>query len=761
MAMVYENQEFPYFKADKRTEEMFKEIVTILDKWSVTKTAEPDDECNGIISTVYRLYETKDFGPELIVRVVHILAQYDDDQEKSNNLKEKFKILFDFWSSQVVPEMQKYFKRDNAAIRVNATVGLLSKLINSEIELHMSKDVDQLTKNKFTIVTTNVPNLLLINIYKHHKEKCGSLLKSQNIFIEPEKIKNEQVWKDLKDLVARDVKLNVFVDCTRGKLEDLGSILNFKEFNFILVASNEDQSQKLRRIFRKKKIIPNHVDLNYKWSDLTEESQTKLLQTKVTFQNNSEITLKELLADAINLELNQVQSDLDDFLSSMDNKLFNLLVEQHEIQINSDAEDDSKVKNFEILYQNRKFVNKGTGFKYEISQEKLIKINANNKYVLIADIAGSGKSWVVKNISKLIRQQYPTRWVTYVDLKQFIKEFKEQKLKTNFASFFIEKILKPKTEFEVEIFKKLYKNGKVSIIFDGFDEIAPDCADFVADLAQLFDQNDGNQLWIVTRDYFEVNLQQKLAISNTFKLDELTVEDGVNFIVDSWILKDFIIPNNFKTKDEFIDYKNSSPNLEKYQQKARQIVQKVTMTKNRSVGLPQLFSMIADGFKDDNNLVMDLRGAKIFTKFVNAMYTRWADHKGTIRKDASVQSQDYELKFKEIHQFCAIFSLFPELIEILFPDYDKSEWPETEIIAGGIINKIGSSYSFIHETFREFFIADFIFKNLKKPKIAPLLIQVLTIHKYGIIRMFLNDFIDSYSMLEKVQLELEKSVQKF
>jgi len=161
MGMVYENQEFPYFKDDKRTEEIFKEILAVIDKWSITKEIEPDDECDGIISTVYRLYESKDFEPELIVRVVNILAQFDDDPEKSNYLQEIYKILFEFWFNYVVPEMKNYFKRDKVVIRINATVELLSSLSNSKIEFTTSKDMEQLTKNKVTIVTTNVPKLLL------------------------------------------------------------------------------------------------------------------------------------------------------------------------------------------------------------------------------------------------------------------------------------------------------------------------------------------------------------------------------------------------------------------------------------------------------------------------------------------------------------------------------------------------------------------------------------------------------------------------
>jgi len=759
MCLVYDNKFLPYYKHATDIRDKFDVIVKSIDKWSANDPDPPGDECGGIISSVFR-YKKLQFNLEMIVRAVQILVMYDDDPEHSAYLQEKFQELFDFWFTQVVPEMHKYLHKNKFVIRINATVELLPSLSKSKIEFSTTKNVEQLTKNKITIVTTNVPRLLFINIHKQLQENFGCLLDSQNIFIEPEKIKNVQVWKDLMHLLAKDVNLNIFVDCTNGYLNNLSSIIKFEEFKLILVASNEEQSIKLNSICIKKESKPITVDINYNWNDLTEESQIMLIQSKITFQTNPKISLIDLLSKNMNPDRNEVEKIIDDFSSTINDHVFNLLVDRQKISINSNADDSNKIK-FGILFRNRNFLNKGINFKNEFSQEKLISVTANNKYVLISDIAGSGKSWVVKNISKIIMKQNPTRWVTYVDLKQFIENFKKQHENFEFSNFFILNILKTKTKFEAEIFKKLYKIGKVSIIFDAFDEIAPDCAEFVADLAKSFEFNDGNQLWIVTRDYFEVNLQRKLGIFDVYKLNEFTEDDGVNFIVVSWILMDL----NDPTVNDFENFLQNSPNLTKYQDIAKKIVQKVATTKNQSIGLPQLFSMIADGFKDDKVMLDDMKRAKIFTHFVNTMYTRWADFKGILRKQASVQSQDYELNFKELHQFYAILSLFPELVDELFPDYDISEWPEVEIIAGGLLNKIGSNYSFNHETFREYFVADFIFKAIKKPRIKKqivnLLIKVLTIQKYGIIRMFLNDFIDNPSIMEKAQLELEKSVEKF
>jgi len=761
MSLVYDNKNLPYYEHAKDIRDHFDGIVKSIDKWSTNDLEKPDDECDGIISSVFHCKKEK-FNLELIVRAVHILVMYDDDSEHSAYLQRKYESLFKFWFDRVVPEMQNYFKNNKEAIRINTIVELLSNLSKSEIKFKASKNMEQLTENKVTIVITNVPRLLLLNINKYLLMKFGGMLNSQNVFIEPEKINNDQVKKDLVHLYSENVKLNVFVDCTKGRLDCLNKILDYDNLNIILV-SNEKESTKLIENCNRKEISLKIEDINYKWSDLEEESQKMLLKTKVTFQNNSKILLKELLTNNTNPDENEHKRIIEDFSNIINDHIFNLIVDKQEIFINSNVE-DSKVKNFENLFQKRNFLKKGIKFKNEISQEKLISITAHNKYVLISDVAGSGKSWVVKNISKIIMKQDPTRWVTYVDLKLFVKKLKKQPKNLEFENYFIENILKLKTEetkFEVEIFKKLYRNGNVSIIFDAFDEIAPKCAEFVTDLAKSFGSNDGNQLWIITRDYFEVNLKDELKIDNVYKLSELIEEDGINFIVNYWILKD----SKEQPIKDFEKHKENSPNFTQYLEKAKRIVKKVDMSKNQSIGLPQIFSMIADGFKDDTDMLDDdLKRSNIFGKFVQKMYTRWFK-KGKLQEDASVKSQDYKLNYKKLHQFVAIYSSFPKYIDSFFPKCKINEWPETDIIAGGFLNKIGSSYSFTHETYREYFVAEFISKAIKEPtiekEIVELLVKVLTIQKYGIIRMFLNDFIEKYSILKEVQLELEKSVEKF
>ena len=274
--------------------------------------------------------------------------------------------------------------------------------------------------------------------------------------------------------------------------------------------SNESQSEIIVQNLEnsRSRVNPERVKINYKWSDLTENCQKLLLETKINFQNNSQILLKDLL-------------EFDGVDEIINSQLLNFLVEKIKISINNKTGQNLNDEFCELLFKPRKFekknkenetISKGS---FKIHQNNILIDNKNEKYILISDRAGKGKSWAMKNFSKLLREQNPTKWVTYVDLKQFIEEFRQQENELEFSSFIIEKILKPKQKFEASIFKRFYNDGKVFILFDGFDEIAPNCAEFVTKLAKSFYYNGGNQLWIATRDYFEIDLKEHLQFEKS------------------------------------------------------------------------------------------------------------------------------------------------------------------------------------------------------------------------------------------------------
>ena len=155
---------------------------------------------------------------------------------------------------------------------------------------------------------------------------------------------------------------------------------------------------------------------------------------------------------------------------------------------------------------------------------------------------------------------------------------------------------------------------------------------------------------------------------------------------------------------------------------------------------------------------------EVYKEFIKIQILRWSKEKGEISENTSV-NQSKVLSHREVHQLYAMISLFPKSSEFCDLDIIDCNWDDVEIIACGIISKKDGTHYFPHETFREYYAADFVIRVIcgRKPEIENLckyLIIFLTIEKYGVIRMFLNEAINDDIVKTKINLYMSK-ISKF
>ncbi|KAL7015557.1 hypothetical protein ACKWTF_016520 [Chironomus riparius] len=592
----------------------------------------------------------------------------------------------------------------------------------------------------------------------------------------------------------------IIVDCSEESgsfLNQYADILSRQTANFIFVLKNGYESDELVQILEKKMGIRERITIDYSWNDLTIESQDLLLQREISLQNSPKILLKTIENVSADQHLNN-----ETFQNIVDSQLLNLLMDKStEIHINKNNIQELKSDEFfEAIFQTRNFVK---NFSKEIEKKlsidefesqkstksfnnieideqnesvkftEVIKISEsislsdqldevqNQKYVIISDTAGTGKSWMLKNIGNILQNKYPDRWQTYIDLNQFTDEFKSF-CNENFVDFMIKKIIKPKEKFEEKIFKQLYKNGKVVILFDGFDEICSECTDPMIKVLESFEHNNGNQLWITTRDYFQVSIQEKLKIDVVYKLDEFPKDYGENLISLSWILMEL------KEKSSKIDIKSlnqilkqNPKKLEHYQQKAKSLLNKIPKINNRKIGYPLFYKIVSEIYKDklDDEIIMTLYST--YKEYTIKQYKIWSNEKGKIWNEDSIRVQMDGVNFVLVHQFHAMESLFPKIT--VFCDLKKENigWPEIQIVNFGLINK----NVFIHETFCEFYAAEFVLRVIEKElwetheDFFKFFISLLTEKKFDVVRMFINEAWNSISL--KLELNIKNFADQF
>jgi len=751
LCLVYENNGRPYYQGDEDKEREFEDILNEYRMYG-DPNQDLDDECGGIISEVYKKHESKIYH-NLITIAPQIQVQCHKNGQKLKYFKlQKYKFIFTFFDN-LIPELEKYnfVKRQNVR-DINKISNILVEIPKLRIGFLILKEPKYLLRHPFVVVTTNQPKLLLLYAYKYLRNKDGNLLDVKNLFISPKAMRKST---SLEDVIKKSKPQHVIVDCS----EEIDQNLIFTDkSNFMFIVRTEAKAKELVEIIEQREMSVEEIKMDYSWQDLTNKSKIELLQgSKVDFQDNVKFSLSDLFSDV---------SCLDEII---DDHTLNLLIEKSQISLNSKIKDEGVDKNFPILFQPRTFQSIDVGSTHLnqtegessashqnapviISCDQLIENVKESKYVLISDIAGTGKTWALKNIADQLRCTYPTKWTTFVDLKEFIQEFKLTEIIENFTNFMIKNILKLTNNFEEKIFTKLYENGNVDILFDGYDEIAPDCVANVLRLFKSFQSNNGNQMWIATRKFFEESLTKELKLSTVYKLNKFAHGEEIKILALNLIVND----------QGFI---NCSTNYKKQNQIANNFIMYILKHDMQSMNFPIfLFKMLADVLKKydiemlDNNILIP----KVYAELVKLQSLRWSHDKGELMKIASAKPiYANNLNYRKLHQLFAMKSFFPESTVFCDLNFNRHGWSDEEIIACGVLDKKDGAFYFIHQLFQHYYAADFIVRCLEGKVQNPInlceyLIKILTLSKYKIVRLFLNYAIGERQVPNKINQKMPK-----
>lgn len=771
LSLVFENKENPYYEFDDEKTKEFEQIVTAYRKYEETQL-DLDDGCGGILSNVYQKYKEDEKHCELIVIAPQIQVEFDDNKEEIKKLESKYELLFKFMENHVMHEMERFnLKSRNDVRNFNNISTIFLEIKNLSQNIKILKNANNFNGKNYVIVQTNVQKLFLLNSFVNLQEKYKSLLNARNIFTSTDILEKSS---NFDQLLLRTKPLYVFINCTSQPKLNFKNLQKKKISTFIFVVKCKSDFEKVKEFLQQEGITADEISENFTWNDLSYESQNYLVQSKVLFQECTSLSLVDIIPVSMKTQEQPLTKNI--FEELIDDDLLNLLIERQEIKLNSRITDQSINKNFKFLFQPRKFLRIQKNMKSQLpndntisilTHEQLLESVKNEKFVVISDIAGTGKSWQLIKTGEILRNIYPKKWTSYIDLKQCIRAFKSFENNQDFELFLINHILKPENEFESKIFKTLYESGNVIILFDGLDEIAPDYIEFVHKLIKSFKFNNGNQLWIATRDYFENELKEKLKINTVYKLDKFTQEENNFMLATNWLLHDFEKNLDDIPENNFLKWIENSPNYQSYQKTAQDLTAKILFSDDQSIGSPLFYKMTADIFKDDKNQIVKVTVPEVYKKFIKIQFLRWSKEKGEIRENASVeQNINNTLSHREIHQLFAMISLFPECSEFCDLDIIDCNWKVDEIVACGIVSIKDEIYYFPHETFREYYAADFIVRVIcgKKPDIINLckyLIMFLTIKKYRVIRMFLNEAISDDTVDKKIIQHMPKISKEF
>lgn len=556
------------------------------------------------------------------------------------------------------------------------------------------------------------------------------------------------------------------------------------------------------------------------FKDLNKDSQDKVLERPVNFQGR-DISLNRLI-------------DKDSASEIIDQASLSRLLEEN-IQIGDTRAFSSigYVGGEEGYYISRKFHSQR--IKTDILKEKdFSKPKAlAQKVAIIANDPGVGKSTVLTSIALRMKKESSALWVVRVNLNDYTVKGKENSLeKIDFDENEAEKAIDfvskmaisgdskdAKIQLQRKFFKaglkkcknsngEEFKNPKIVILFDGFDEISPSYKAKTTNLIKALKGSEVIQLWVATRVHEKDHLEEELE-SPVYILNPLTESNQIDFLSKFWKwnlkfykdpysqevcdrtyedilehLKEIKLPNVFFTGQLTEDISNI---LNDYPLEAvdklvelREVIDKLNFTSYTKGLLDQWNKSISDGDKKFTLIPLHLRMLTevvfkkqfqlpkilglfdIYYDFVNLKFNIFYDEKGKVGSTVASDDvrEDHVQNLCEKYQELALKLFYPELSQIEFKAKDK-----IKLARSGILNLKEDQLEFIHRSFAEYFFSEYLVRNLENEQVQKLLLEkFLQEHDYGLIREFFNGHLEknptSINLTEAVKTLMAKELER-
>lgn len=476
---------------------------------------------------------------------------------------------------------------------------------------------------------------------------------------------------------------------------------NFKElFEYaeeVVKPEMEKAIPKLKHLFDENKKIS--------YNDLTRPMKAKISHSEINFQG-----VETMFCQLIN-------EDVEILSSLTSSEIREILVFNGTISISQLCDTNLKYgfikKTFQINSQNPN-ISKIEEFTFE-----QLKLNMlDKKIILLADHAGTGKSTCFKQFTNDLKheKEFMNSWVSFVNLRKQSNIFDQHlvsagNLQSDEIISILMKTVEAKNEIEQKIFQKLFNEGKVILLFDGVDEVCPKYTNLLMKIfTELKNSDKGNKMWISTRIHYAKTLEDLLQI-NSFKFAPFKQNELQNYIKNILQAKDVADTNR---QNEIIAKIQSTFNIisthidngiESINNPLMVAIISELCIENaielESANLYNIFALAIRRQVDEN-----LKKIPDYERDPNSAYTKWEIHEILALK--VIIGDDFDDNLFSLNDLAIINKW--EL------ERQKNIWTKDMIQRYGFVIVTfdsadeRSSIDFIHRTYAEFFVADFLLK---------------------------------------------------
>lgn len=379
-----------------------------------------------------------------------------------------------------------------------------------------------------------------------------------------------------------------------------------------------------------------------------------------------------------------------------------------------------------------------------------------DKIIVIAGGPGIGKTTALTNLSIRTKMEHPSYWVIKIN---FI-DYTDQLLNTTFNSLdnvadFICAAADIQQEFERKFLEaQIKQEGHIVLFFDGFDEICPKYKEKVVRMLRLLKETNVERVWVTTRLRYQQELVDCLQVTS-YQLIPFSAKDQKRFIKEFWL--ETLSPDVYNNPNT----KRSIKRLNKH------FVESTDNEMRKFIGIPlqtrlitEVYKQQSQQFQDGNFVDFDLQA--LYARFIENRYRIYCEEK--VRMDFTIPDVDIfvqdgrKVKLKK-HQALAFSMIFPEKCPLLFGAETTSYDQGLERV--GLVQIVNGKPGFLHRTFAEYFVAEFIAKilgnNEQQSSKYSLVLQLLSEEYFGegndTIRIFLDHFLAKPSDIHRATLK--------
>jgi len=348
------------------------------------------------------------------------------------------------------------------------------------------------------------------------------------------------------------------------------------------------------------------------------------------------------------------------------------------------------------------------------SQKENDLITLNDQIIIISAEPGMGKSTAIDHLI-LKKEQKENIWIIKVDLKaqkELISNISfndiSDVIKFLNAVLQLKELITPFLKYFIE-----RKHESIVLYLDGFDEITTDNQTKIIQFIKILQSRSKIlQIVIATRQHMQMQIEDALGIF-AYGLRPFSETDQIKYLQKFW--------------ENRLDIKFKEEGYKKFNEFAVNIIKRfISSTKDverNFMGIPLQTRLIADAFLEEFKkyyfndseikIPTELDLIILYKKFVLEKYKIYlAIKEGDYLQHHSNHRFIIQKSMNRLHQYFAFKFLFAEHTKIFFKDEDGLFLDVIDVKEIGIILSTGNELNFIHRTFAEYFVAEFLFESL-------------------------------------------------